>query len=136
MYNNKNTCNIMDINTLRKKIYLLEQQRQKALTYLLHPKDMISGSIYSTYKKCGNKRCRCAKGELHGPFNYLSKKVDGKTILTFIRKADENKITKEAENYRDYIKVMARLKKLDKKIYDNVKKIKEAKTKNYERPKI
>ena len=126
----------MDINTLRKKIYLLEQQRQKALTYLLHPKDMISGSIYSTYKKCGNKRCRCAKGELHGPFNYLSKKVDGKTILTFIRKADENKITKEAENYRDYIKVMARLKKLDKKIYDNVKKIKEAKTKNYERPKI
>ena len=136
MYNNKNTCNIMDINTLRKKIYLLEQQRQKALTYLLHPKDMISGSIYSTYKKCGNKRCRCAKGELHGPFNYLSKKVDGKTILTFVRKADENKITKEAENYRDYIKVMARLKKLDKKIYDNVKKIKEAKTKNYERPKI
>ena len=126
----------MDINTLRKKIYLLEQQRQKALTYLLHPKDMISGSIYSTYKKCGNKRCRCAKGELHGPFNYLSKKVDGKTILTFIRKADENKITKEAENYRDYIKVMARLNKLDKKIYDNVKKIKEAKTKNYERPKI
>jgi len=126
----------MDINTLRKKIYLLEQQRQKALTYLLHPKDMISGSIYSTYKKCGNKRCRCAKGELHGPFNYLSKKKDGKTILTFIRKADENKITKEAENYRDYIKVMARLNKLDKKIYDNVKKIKEAKTKNYERPKI
>ena len=126
----------MDINTLRKKMYLLEQQRQKALTYLLHPKDMISGSIYSTYKKCGNKRCRCAKGELHGPFNYLSKKKDGKTILTFIRKADENKITKEAENYRDYIKVMARLNKLDKKIYDNVKKIKEAKTKNYERPKI
>jgi len=126
----------MDINTLRKKMYLLEQQRQKALTYLLHPKDMISGSIYSTYKKCGNKRCRCAKGELHGPFNYLSKKKDGKTILTFIRKADENKITKEAENYRDYIKVMARLNKIDKKIYDNVKKIKEAKTKNYERPKI
>ena len=124
----------MDISILRKTIYLLEQQRQKAITYLLHPKDMVSGSIYSTYKKCGNKRCRCTRGELHGPFNYLSKRVDGKTILTFVRKADENKITKEAENYREYIKVIARLNKLDKKIYDNVKKIKEAKTKDYERP--
>lgn len=123
----------MDISTLRKTIDLLEQQRQKAITYLLYPKDMVSGSIYATYKKCGNKKCRCAKGELHGPFNYISKRVDGKTILTFVRKADESKITKEAQNYREYIKVIAKLNKIDKKIYDNVKKIKEIKTKDYER---
>ena len=123
----------MEISILRKTIDLLEQQRQKAITYLLHPKDMVSGSIYSTYKKCGNKKCRCAKGELHGPFNYISKRVDGKTILTFVRKADESKITKEAQNYREYIKVIATLNKLDKKIYDNVKKIEEIKTKDYER---
>jgi len=42
---------------------------------------MVDGSIYTVYKKCGNKNCRCAKGELHGPFKYLSKKVDGKTKL-------------------------------------------------------
>ncbi|MHB1443812.1 MAG: DUF6788 family protein [Candidatus Humimicrobiaceae bacterium] len=124
----------MNISILRKTIYLLEQQRQKAITFLLNPKDMVSGSIYSTYKKCGNKKCRCAKGELHGPFNYISKRVDGKTILTFVRKADENKITKMSENYREYIKVIAGLNKIDRKIYDNVKKIKEAKTKDYERP--
>jgi len=123
----------MDISAIRKKIYLLEQQRQQLISYLLHPKDMVSGSIYATYKKCGNKNCRCAKGELHGPFNYISKRVDGKTILTFVRRADEKKITKEAENYRDYIKVIAKLNKLDKKIYDSIKKIKEIKTKDYER---
>ena len=125
----------MNISILRKTIYLLEQQRQKVISYLLHPKDMVSGSLYSTYKKCGNKRCRCAKGVLHGPFNYISKRVEGKTILRFVRKADENKITKEAENYRNYIKAMARLNKLDKKIYDSIKKIKEIKTKDYERAK-
>jgi len=124
----------MDISILRKTIYLLEQQRQKAITFLLNPKNMVSGSIYATYKKCGNKKCRCAKGELHGPFNYISKKVDGKTILTFVRRADESKITKEAKNYREYIKVIATLNKIDKKIYDNVKKIKDIKTKDYERP--
>ncbi len=123
----------MGISALRKKIYLLEQQRQKAVSYLLSPKDMVSGSIYSTYKKCGNKRCRCAKGELHGPFSYISKRVDGKTVLSFVRRADEKKITKEAQNYREYIKVIAKLNKLDKKIYDHVKKMKEIKTTDYER---
>ena len=125
----------MDISDLRKKIYFSEQQRQKVISYLLHPKDMVSGSLYSTYKKCGNKNCRCARGELHGPFNYLSKRVDGKTVLSFVRKADESQIIKEAGHYRDYIRTMARLNRLDKRIYDSIKKIKETKTKDYERPK-
>lgn len=122
----------MDISTLRKKIYFLEEQRKKTVNYLVHPKDMISGSIYSAYKKCGNKRCRCARGDLHGPFKYLSRKVDGVTVLTFIRKADEDKIAVKAKDYRSYVKAMAKLNKIDKKIYDNLKKIKEAKTKSYE----
>jgi len=126
----------MDISSIRKKIYFLEQQRKKTLDFLLHPKEMVSGSIYTVYKKCGNKRCRCAKGSLHGPFSYLSKKIDGKTKLTFIRKADEDKIVKEAENYRKYIKAMANLNRVDKKIYNNLKKIKESKTKIYEHRKV
>ena len=126
----------MNISTIRKKIYFLEQQRKKTLEYLLNPKEMVSGSIYSAYKKCGNKNCRCAKGSLHGPFNYLSKKVNGVTVLTFIRKADEDKITKQARNYRKYTKAMARLNKLNSRIYDNIKKIKEEKTGSYERRKV
>jgi len=126
----------MDISNIRKKIHFLEQQKKKTLTYLLHPKDMVSGSIYSSYKKCGNKNCRCAKGDLHGPFNYLSKKTDGRTKLTFIRRADEDKIISQAENYRKYTKAMAKLNKLNSRIYEYIKKIKEAKTKSYERRKV
>jgi len=126
----------MDISAIRKKINFLEQQRQKTLAYLLNPKEMVTGSIYSAHKKCGNKNCRCAKGELHGPFNYLSRKVDGKTKLTFIRRADEDRIKKEAENYRNYTKAMARLNKLNSRIYEDIKKIKEQKTGSYESRKI
>jgi len=126
----------MNISTIRKKIYFLEQQRKKTLEYLLHPKEMVYGSIYSAYKKCGNKNCRCTKGELHGPFYYLSRKEDGVTKLTFIRKADEDRITSQAENYRKYIKAMAKLNKLNSRIYDNIKKIKEEKTGSYERRKV
>ena len=126
----------MNISTIRKKIYFLEQQRKKTLNFLLHPKEMVCGSIYSAYKKCGNKNCRCAKGNFHGPFSYLSKKVDGKTTLTFIRRADEDRITSQAENYRKYIKAMAKLNKLNSRIYENIKKIKEEKTGSYERRKV
>ena len=126
----------MNISTIRKKIYFLEQQRKKTLNFLLHPKEMVCGSIYSAYKKCGNKNCRCAKGSLHGPFNYLSKKVDGVTVLTFIRRADEDRITSQAQNYRKYTKAMARLNKLNSRIYEYIKKIKEEKTGSYERRKV
>jgi len=122
----------MDISAIRKKTNFLELKRKKTLTYLLNPKDMVEGSIYKIYKKCGNKNCRCAKGSLHGPFSVLSKKVDGKTVLTFIRRTDENKIINQAENYRKYTKAMASLNKLNRKIYENIKKIKEEKTKIYE----
>ncbi len=123
----------MDISAVRKKIYILDQQRKKTLAYLLNPQDMVEGSIYTAHKSCGNKRCRCAKGDLHGPFSYLSRRVEKKTKLTFIRKDDEEVVAKGAKNYRKYTKAMARLGKLNKKIYDNLKKIKEAKTKSYGR---
>lgn len=126
----------MDISAIKKKINFLEQQRQKKLAYLLNPKDMIAGSIYRAYKKCGNKNCRCAEGKLHGPFSYLSRKEDGITKLTFVRRADEDSIEKHAKNYRKYTKAVADLSKLNSKIYDNLKKIKEVKTKNYEPGKV
>jgi len=126
----------MDISKIKKKIRFLERQRQKKLAYLLNPKDMIAGSIYETYKKCGNKNCRCAKGDLHGPFFYLSRKEDGVTKLTFVRRADEDIIEEKAKNYRKYTKAVADLSKLNLKIYDNIKKIKEVKTDSYEPGKV
>ena len=126
----------MDISKIKKKIYFLEKQRQKTLRYLLNPKNMIDGSIYESYKKCGNKNCRCAKGDLHGPFYYLSRKADGKTKLTFVRRADEDAVEKKAGNYKKYTKAAADLGKLNSKIYDNIKKIKEIKTSSYEPTKV
>ena len=121
-----------NISSLRKNIASLEAQRKKIIHYLLNACDMTSGSIYTVYKKCGNKSCKCAKGKLHGPFKYLSKKAGGKTKLTFIRRADEADIEKMASDYRKYSNYMARLNKIDKKIYDTIAMIKKIKTSSYE----
>ena len=121
-----------NISSLRKNIYSLERQRKIIINYLLNAHEMIAGSIYTVYKKCGNKNCRCTKGSLHGPFKYLSKKKDGVTKLTFIRRDDEPNIEKMAIDYRKYITHMARLAKIDKKIYEMVSMIKKIKTSSYE----
>lgn len=121
-----------DISNLRKSIASLEAQRKKIIDYLLNAHYMVDGSIYTVYKKCGNKNCRCAKGKLHGPFKYLSKKVDGVTKTVFVRKSDEANVEIKATNYRKYIIHMARLCKIDKKIYEMVAMIKKIKTSSYE----
>ena len=126
----------MDLSQIKKKIHFLEVQRKKTIEQLLHPKDMVAGSIYAVYKKCGNKNCRCAHGKPHGPFYYLSRKTGGKTRLTFVRRADEDTIEEKAYNYKKYIKATADLKKIDKKIYGYLKKIKEQKTEGYEPGKV
>jgi len=121
-----------NISSLRKNIASLEAQRKKIIGYLLNAHDMVDGSIYTVYKKCGSKNCKCAKGKLHGPFNYLSRKINGRTKLTFVRRADEPNIEKMAQDYRKYITHMARLVKIDKKIYEMVAMIKKIKTSSYE----
>ena len=126
----------MDLSQIKKKIHFLEGQRQKKIDYLLNPKDMVAGSIYTVYKKCGNKNCRCARGKLHGPFHYLSRKIGGKTKLTFVRRADEDTIEERAYNYRKYIKALADLGKINTRIYGYLKKIKEIKTEDYGNRKV
>ena len=32
----------------------------------------LPGSLLAEYVRCGTPGCRCARGELHGPYTYLS----------------------------------------------------------------
>src|SRR5256885_5368162 len=32
----------------------------------------LAGSLVEQRRRCGKERCRCARGELHGPYAYLS----------------------------------------------------------------
>ena len=40
------------------------------------------------YKKCGRGGCKCARGELHGPYFYRFKWHDGRVTKRYIRLAD------------------------------------------------
>lgn len=49
------------------------QQRRRGLVKTLPPlEETLRGSLLERYVTCGNKACKCARGERHGPAWYLS----------------------------------------------------------------
>jgi len=45
-------------------------------------------AICEQYRKCGKARCRCIRGNLHGPYYFRFYRVDGRLKKAYIRKAD------------------------------------------------
>jgi uncharacterized protein DUF6788 len=44
----------------------------------------LRGSLQTQSRRCGKEGCRCATGELHGPYVYLSMRSGGGTRLLYI----------------------------------------------------
>lgn len=46
------------------------------------------GSVHAEMKRCGRAGCRCANGELHGPYYYRFFRVRGKLRKRYVRPED------------------------------------------------
>jgi hypothetical protein len=56
----------------------LRQRRDQLVTGLPRAAPFLAGSLVEQRRRCGKEGCRCARGELHGPYAYLS--VAGRMI--------------------------------------------------------
>lgn len=118
----------MDISKVRKKIRELSLDRFKIemnMLRVLSRKKMLSGSVVKKYKACGKAGCKCTRGELHGPFYYLTFKVDKKTKMIFIRRHLWDKAIKLNNNYKKWRKSRADISKINRKIltlFDEIEK--------------
>jgi len=59
------------------------RQRQARLNDLGKTKPFIIGSLVEIHKRCGNKHCRCARGEKHRGY-YITTKHKGKTLTQYV----------------------------------------------------
>ncbi len=50
----------------------LRQRRDRLVAGLPQAAAFLAGSLVEQRRRCGKERCRCARGELHGPYAYLS----------------------------------------------------------------
>jgi hypothetical protein len=51
---------------------------------LSDPQVVLAGSLVSQSRRCGKAGCRCAGGEEHGPYTYLSARVGGVARLRYV----------------------------------------------------
>lgn len=109
----------MDISKIRKMVKDLNLERFKIemnMIGVLSRKKMLIGSVVKKYKACNKEGCRCTRGELHGPFYYLSFNKDKKTKMIFIRQYLWEKAIKLNNNYRKWRKSRADISKINRKI--------------------
>jgi len=50
----------------------LRARRARLSRGLPDPDGFVAGSLVEQHRKCGKEGCRCTRGELHGPYVYLS----------------------------------------------------------------
>ena len=62
----------------------LRARRQRLAAALADPQANLEGSLVSQMRRCGKEGCRCAQGELHGPYVYLSISRDAQRRLVYI----------------------------------------------------
>jgi len=117
----------MNISDVRQQISILREERGKAENRLMQAKQMFPYCLIVRKVLCGNPNCRCQKGELHGPYPYLSEKVKGKTCLTYIKKRDRQNIEKKTEEYRLFQKRLEYVRHLNRRIDDLFKSIRQMK---------
>jgi Family of unknown function (DUF6788) len=50
----------------------LRSRRRRLARSLADPETTLRGALLNQQRRCGKPGCRCATGELHGPYTYLS----------------------------------------------------------------
>jgi hypothetical protein len=81
--------------------------------------DKLPGTVQPQYVRCGKPNCKCAHGELHGPYWYrLWREWDGKQHKEYVRKSDVERVRAACEaqqqELREAVAVLARGRKVVK----------------------
>lgn len=55
----------------------LRARRRRLTRSVGDPQATLRGTLKRQGRRCGRAGCRCSRGELHGPYLYLTVRVDG-----------------------------------------------------------
>lgn len=62
----------------------LRERRRRIVRQIPDLQAVISGSLQEQRRRCGKEGCRCMRGELHGPYRYLSLRVGRRTKMLYV----------------------------------------------------
>ena len=87
----------------------LRVRRRRLAARLGDPQVMLSGSLVSQSRRCGKAGCRCAEGEEHGPYTYLSARVGGVARLRYVPAALLNVVRRRVKQTEVFEAVIAEI---------------------------
>jgi hypothetical protein len=61
--------------------------RKRLAAGVADPALTLRGALVSDMRRCSGERCRCRRGELHGPYSYLTSYSSGKSRMVYVPKA-------------------------------------------------
>jgi hypothetical protein len=57
----------------------------------------LRGALQRQMRRCGKAGCRCAEGELHGPYIYVSVRTGGRSRLLYVPTEAVDAVTRRVE---------------------------------------
>ena len=105
----------MSLSQIRKKTIELQKKREVLELKLIRQRSkMEQGSLIKKFTACRKGNCKCNKGELHGPFIYLSQKVEGKLKQRYAGKDSDKQTVEKVKRYMKYQDILADIRKINK----------------------
>jgi len=113
-----------ELSQVRKRIYELNRKRWLLIEKVMSPGELLTAQFYQRYTKCSNPNCKCAKGELHGPFPWIYQNRKGKKrISTTCLPEKVNDAEKFSENYKSFKEKWQNIQKMNEEIDDLIEEI-------------
>jgi len=97
----------------------LEVQRAVLLRQLRQAGPSVEGSIAIVPRKCGSKSCPCHQGELKHQAMILCKKVDGKSVATYVPKDLWEKVRRWNAEHKKTKRLLKEISEIDEQIIRN-----------------
>jgi len=72
------------VNVAGLSLAQLRERRARVVRQIPDLQTVIAGSLQEQRRRCGKEGCRCTRGELHGPYLYLSLRVGGRTQMLYV----------------------------------------------------
>lgn len=106
-----------DLSQIRQKIRQLNQKRWALLESVMNPGKLLAASFYERMTKCSNPNCKCASGELHGPFPWIYQNLKGQKLISTSCVADKVEDARQfSENYKLFKENCGQIKALNEEV--------------------
>ena len=101
---------------IRQKIRSSVAEQNRLYQWLLQAGPLLGYSLIKRTTQCRKGGCKCTQGEPHGPFWYLSARVNEKTVYRYLKQSDEEAIAPLCKQYKSFQRHLSELRRQQSQI--------------------